>query len=85
MQSVCPFSKSTRCFSSLVRVLTSNATKSTARAIDASEKADARKYFIGENWKCNGPVQQEQWTQKTSVAVRNFIWRRSELIESVYL
>jgi len=45
-------------FSSSARVLTSNATKATVRAFHASGKAEARKFFVGGNWKCNGSVQQ---------------------------
>jgi len=33
-------------------------TKATARAFHASARAEARKFFVGGNWKCNGSVQQ---------------------------
>ncbi|GFH51833.1 triosephosphate isomerase/glyceraldehyde 3-phosphate dehydrogenase precursor [Chaetoceros tenuissimus] len=34
------------------------ATKASARAFHASARAEARKFFVGGNWKCNGSVQQ---------------------------
>jgi len=34
------------------------ATKATARSFHASARSEARKFFVGGNWKCNGSVQQ---------------------------
>jgi len=40
------------------RVVASNASKATARAFHSSGKVEARKFFVGGNWKCNGSVGQ---------------------------
>jgi len=40
------------------RSLASSASKATARAFHASARSEARKFFVGGNWKCNGSVQQ---------------------------
>jgi len=40
------------------RSLASVATKASARSFHASARAEARKFFVGGNWKCNGSVGQ---------------------------
>ena len=45
-------------FSSASRALSSAAIKASSRSFHATSRAEARKFFIGGNWKCNGSVQQ---------------------------
>jgi len=44
-------------FSTPARVLTATTTKAV-RSFHASSRVEARKFFVGGNWKCNGSVQQ---------------------------
>jgi len=44
--------------SASARSLASVATKASSRAFHASARAEARKFFVGGNWKCNGSVGQ---------------------------
>jgi len=41
-----------------VRAVASATAKAGARSFHASTRAEARKFFVGGNWKCNGSVQQ---------------------------
>jgi len=41
-----------------IQSLATAASKATARAYHASARTEARKFFVGGNWKCNGSVQQ---------------------------
>jgi glyceraldehyde 3-phosphate dehydrogenase len=45
-------------FSKSARTIASAASKASARAFHSSNKVEARKFFVGGNWKCNGSVQQ---------------------------
>lgn len=40
------------------RTVASSVSKAAARAYSSSTKVEARKFFVGGNWKCNGSVQQ---------------------------
>jgi glyceraldehyde 3-phosphate dehydrogenase len=42
------------------RTVASSVSKVAARAYSSSSKVEARKFFVGGNWKCNGSVQQTQ-------------------------
>nr|AAF34328.1 triosephosphate isomerase/glyceraldehyde-3-phosphate dehydrogenase precursor [Trieres chinensis] len=44
--------------SGTARALASSASNASKRAFHASARSDARKFFVGGNWKCNGSVQQ---------------------------
>mmetsp|Transcript_14593 Transcript_14593/g.20306 ORF Transcript_14593/g.20306 Transcript_14593/m.20306 type:complete len:151 (+) Transcript_14593:61-513(+) len=44
--------------SNSARVAVAQSAKAGARAFHASSKVEARKFFVGGNWKCNGSVSQ---------------------------
>lgn len=61
------------------KAVSSSLSKVAARGFHASARAEARKFFVGGNWKCNGSVSQSQelismlnqcsFTQETEVVV----------------